>query len=329
MTSATPRPPVDPEIRDSLSRISFPKVTNFSTDVVAMMRNATATPPEFVNSLASRGIAHREVAIPASNSTKDEIILSILCQAENHRRSRPCIYWIHGGGLHWGDRLHTLELPTDIILELNAVCVSVEYRRAPEYPFSTAVEDCYMGLQWTREHAEELGIDVGRIMVGGVSAGGGLAAATVLLSRDRKGPEICGQCLICPMLDDRAQSVSSLQFVNEEDFMPTQVISGAWKSALANDQGRGDNIIIPPGRREDLSGLPTAYLDAGSAEVLRDETVAYASKLWEKGVQAELHIWAGGIHGFDMFVPDAAVAQGARKAQIGWIKRVLSAESSR
>lgn len=228
--------------------------------------------------------------------------------------------------MHWGDRLHTLEFPIDVVLECDAVCVSVEYRLAPEYPFSTAVEDCYEGLRWTSEHVEELGVDSKRVMVGGCSAGGGLAAATALLCRDRRGPSLCGQVLICPMLDDRLTSVSSQQFVESSDFIPRRVFEDLWKSSLTGSQAGPSTGIIPPGRVEDLSGLPTAYVDVGSAELLRDEAVAYASTLWKNGVQAELHVYAGGFHGFDIFLTEAAVSQSSRKSKVMWVKRIFGIE---
>ncbi|KAK9242359.1 hypothetical protein V1506DRAFT_547744 [Lipomyces tetrasporus] len=103
------------------------------------------------------------------------------------------------------------------------------------------------------------------------------------MSCARKGPEVCAQCLVCPMLDDQMKTISSRQFVNEEDFMPREVFAGVWSSAFAKEQEH-DRQIVPPGRVGDLSALPTTYLDTGSAELLRHEKVPYASKLWEKGV---------------------------------------------
>ena len=84
------------------------------------------------------------------------------------------------------------------------------------------------------------------------------------------------------------------------------------------------SIYAAPARATDLSGLPPAFIDCGSAEVFRDEDVAYATKLWEAGVQAELHVWAGGFHGFDMFAPHAAVAQAMLAARDNWMNRLLS-----
>ncbi len=94
---------------------------------------------------------------------------------------------------------------------MDAVAVSAEYRLAPENPDPAPVEDCYAGLVWTAGHAEELGFDPERLIIAGASAGGGLAAGVALLARDRGGPTLAGQVLICPMLDDRNETVSSYQ----------------------------------------------------------------------------------------------------------------------
>ena len=98
--------------------------------------------------------------------------------------------------------------------------VSVEYRLAPETPHPGPVEDCYAGLLWTVEHADELGVDPERIVVVGGSAGGGLAAALALLARDRGGPALAGQLLMCPMLDDRNDTPSAHQMAGLRDVGP-------------------------------------------------------------------------------------------------------------
>ncbi|MFE1751182.1 alpha/beta hydrolase fold domain-containing protein [Streptomyces anandii] len=81
---------------------------------------------------------------------------------------------------------------------------------------------------------------------------------------------------------------------------------------------------LAPARAEDLSGLPPAFLDVGSAETFRDEVVAYASRIWQAGGAAELHVWPGGFHGFDGFVPQAALSRAARAAQLDWLRRLLA-----
>lgn len=293
-----------------------------------MMRAATATPSSYLDDQEARGISHSQVRISSRDGSNHGIILSILQSSVSKTSTpRPCIYWMHGGGYHWGDRLHTLEYATDMILECDAICITVEYRLAPEHSFSVAVEDCYTRLKVTSDHMQELGIDPKCLMVGGTSAGGGLAASTALLRRDRQGPVICAQFFICPALDDRLTTVSSQQYAETSDFLPYATFHDLWKSSLEKNQ-ESPEVIVPAARADDLSRLPTAYLDVGSAEVLRDETVAYALKLWASGVQVELHVWAGGFHGFDMFLPDVAVSHAARRAKVAWVKRIFGIKSS-
>jgi acetyl esterase/lipase len=207
--------------------------------------------------------------------------------------------------------------------EFGLVVVSVEYRLAPETPHPGPVEDCYAGLAWTARHADELGIDPERIIVAGASAGGGLAAALALLARDRGGPELAGQMLIYPMLDDRNDSPSAVQMAG----------LGVW-DRTANDTGwgallgaaKGGPEVSPyaaPARATDLSGLPPAFIDVGSAETFRDEDVAYAARIWQAGGRAELHVWPGAFHGFDGFAPQAAVSQDALAARVRWLRRLF------
>jgi len=70
--------------------------------------------------------------------------------------------------------------------------------------------------------------------------------------------------------------------------------------------------------------LPPAYIEAGSVEVFRDEAVALAGRIWEAGGSAELHIWAGGFHGFQTIVPKAAVSRTAVQARESWVSRILA-----
>ena len=185
----------------------------------------------------------------------------------------------------------------------------------------TPSEDCYAGLLWTVEHAEELGIDPRRLLVAGVSAGGGLAASLALMSRDRGGPALLGQLLICPMLDDRDDTESTRQFESGPWNRSNNRV--AWSALLGHD-GAGPNTsaYAAPARAADLSGLPPTYLEVGSAEVFRDENVEYASRLWAAGVATELHVWAGGFHCFWQ-IEHAAVSQAATSARDDWLGRLL------
>jgi acetyl esterase/lipase len=217
---------------------------------------------------------------------------------------------------------------TDVLeaaAELGLAVVSVEYRLAPENPHPAPVEDCYAGLLWTVEHADELGIDPGRIVVSGASAGGGLAAATALLARDRGGPVLLGQLLLCPMLDDRNDSYSARQMAGL-GIWDRGFNQFGWTSLLGEAQGGPDvSPYAAPARATDLSGLPPAFIDVGSAETFRDEAVEYASRIWRAGGVAELHVWPGGFHGFVLMAPQAALSQTAKAAIGPWLRRIVGA----
>jgi acetyl esterase/lipase len=202
--------------------------------------------------------------------------------------------------------------------------MAVDYRLAPETPHPGPVEDCYAGLAWMSTHADELNIDPGRIVIGGASAGGGLPAGVTLMSRDRNGPPILAQLLMCPMLDDRNDSASARQMQGRGIWDRSSNETG-W-NALLGDDVRGGPDVSPyaaPSRGTDLAGLPPAFIDVGSAETFRDEDVAYASRIWQAGGRAELHVWPGGFHGFDVVAPHAAISQDAIAARAAWLRREL------
>ncbi|MGW6708134.1 alpha/beta hydrolase [Streptomyces sp. NPDC054956] len=240
--------------------------------------------------------------------------------------SLPLLYYMHGGGMIMGNAWSVVpQLLSEWALTLELAVVSVEYRLAPQAPYPGPLEDCYAGLAWAAEHAARLGIDAERIVIGGKSAGGGLAAALALLTRDRGGPAPIGQLLLCPMLDDRNDTYSSHQ-MDGIDIWDRTSNATAWQAVLGDRYGAADlPPYAAPARATDLSGLPPAYIEVGAAETFRDEDVAYADAIWRAGGQAELHVWPGAFHGFDSLAPEAALSQDARNARSRWLRRILGA----
>ncbi|MCF6472066.1 alpha/beta hydrolase [Nonomuraea sp. MG754425] len=244
-------------------------------------------------------------------------------QPEHPGQDRPVLYWIHGGGMIMGAPKIDDAAMIDYVERLGLVVVSVDYRLAPEHPHPAPVEDCYAGLAWTVKNAAELGVDPGRVVVGGASAGGGLAAATVLLARDRGGPEVAFQLLVCPMLDDRNVTPSSHQFAEAVVWDRTANLFG-WNALLGGRAGADDiSPYAAPARATDLSGLPPAFVDVGELEVFRDECADYAVRLAQAGVSTEFHLYPGAFHGFDMMVPGAALSVRARRAREAALRRAL------
>jgi acetyl esterase/lipase len=233
----------------------------------------------------------------------------------------PCLYWMHGGGLVLGDRFQD-DLRFDKWCQRHQiVAVSVEYRLAPETPFPGPLDDCHAGLQWTYDHAAELGIDPDRIGIGGASAGAGLAAALALLARDRRSVEIAFQLLIYPMLDDRQITRSSRV---EVPVWPPSANAFGWRSYLGGTAGT--DTVSPyaaAARATDLTRLPPAFITVGGLDGFVDENIDYATRLNHAGVPTDLRVYPGLPHGFDAMAPGAAATRRAQNDLHEWLARAL------
>lgn len=236
----------------------------------------------------------------------------------------PALLWIHGGGFCIGSYDMDDAQCERIAEELQCLVASVEYRLAPEHPFPAGPEDAYAALVWLAGQAGALGVDPGRIAVGGVSAGGGLAAGVVLMARDRGGPALKYQLLIYPCVDDAHTSVSSLA-ITDPRVWSREASLIAWRNYLG---GKADGPVSPyaaPARAEDLGGLPPAFVLAADRDLLCDENIAYAQRLSQAGVAVELHVYPATFHGFYSLAPDAAVSRRAVADLIAALGRGLSA----
>lgn len=221
----------------------------------------------------------------------------------------PCLYWIHGGG-HVLGQIEQDDLMMEHIVEaVGCAAVSVEWRRPPEHPFPAPMDDCYAGLKWAHANAAELGLDPGRIAVGGASSGGGSAAGLALLARDRGEVPVCFQLLVYPMLDDRNVTPAS-RAVTEPKVWNRQSNLIGWQSYVGDAVGT-DRVspYAAPTRADSLAGLPPAYLPVGDLDLFIDEDIEYAQRLQQADVPAELHVYPGGIHGFDLLAPASRLAQ--------------------
>ncbi|MGI3224250.1 alpha/beta hydrolase [Streptomyces sp. GTA36] len=329
MTTTTPHgppPAFDPEVAAALEALMAqygpsedrPAVlSTTSFDHIAVVRKAIQHVVPSDEELRRDGLIELE-----DRAVSDDVSV-LVARPAGLRTPKAGIYFLHGGGMIMGNNRFGLPEILDWAVELDLVVISVEYRLAPEHQHPVPVEDCYSGLLWTIEHATELGFAPERLVIAGSSAGGGLAAATTQLARDRGGPMPAGQLLMAPMLDDRNATPSAHQMAG----------LGVWDresnelgwSALLGEQ-RGDADVSPyaaAARAADLSGLPPAFIDVGSAETFRDEDVDYASRIWRAGGSAELHVWPGGFHGFEGIAPLAAISRSARSQRVQWLRRIL------
>ncbi len=220
--------------------------------------------------------------------------------------------WIHGGGFVFGTAFENDLMCVVSAKRNNINVVSVDWRLAPEHPFPAGLNDCYAALLWVGSGPELLGGTQKKIAVGGGSAGGCLAAATSLLARDLKGPEICYQVLVIPVLDDRMETRTA-QIVNDPRVWNRDKSLQAWQMYLGEGHAGEVSPYASPARATDLSGLPPASVFAEEMDLLRDEAVEYANRLAAANVRTNLTVWAGTTHGHMGLAPQAEVSRRANR----------------
>jgi acetyl esterase len=211
-------------------------------------------------------------------------------------RLAPCLVFFHGGGWVIGD-LDTHDVVCRKLAdEGQLIVVSVDYRRAPEYKFPTAVDDAIAATAWIAGHAGELGIDAARLIVGGDSAGGNLAAVVAIAARDENGPSIAGQVLIYPATDFAMTHPSHRE--PETSILLTHTVIRWFRDHYLNGSHDVENWRASPVRAETLAALPSAYVLTAGADPLRDEGEEYAKRLIDAGVAVSYQTFPGQFHGF-------------------------------
>jgi acetyl esterase/lipase len=226
----------------------------------------------------------------------------------------PALLWIHGGGYVLGTAQMDDGLCRRFSRRLGITVASVDYRLAPEHPYPTPLEDCYSALTWL---AGLPAVQKDRVAIGGASAGGGLAAALALLARDRGALTPAFQVLVYPMLDDRS-SVSP----EHSGYRLWNARSNhfGWEAYL----GGADRQVAVPARRDDLGGLPPAWLGVGTHDLFHDEDLAYAERLTAAGVPCHVEVVPGAFHGFDIIASKAAVSRRFFDSQCDSLRTALA-----
>lgn len=236
----------------------------------------------------------------------------------------PVLLWFHGGGQVIGSADQEDGFLERLCATVGCAALSIDYRLAPEWRAPAAAEDGCLAYLWLLDHARELGLDPSRVGLAGASGGGGVAAATALMLRDRGAPAPRLLSLSYPMLDDRNETPSSREItdVGVWDRRNNQL---AWAAVLGDLAGGED--VTPwqaAGRAPDLSGLPPTFIAVGEVDVFRDEDVDFARRLIASGVPTELHVFAGAYHAWDVFAPDAELTSDFQRIWHGYMRRGLA-----
>lgn len=233
------------------------------------------------------------------------------------------LLWVHGGGYIIGSAAFDDKVCARYARDMKLVVVSVDYRLAPGYPFPIPLNDCHEAWHWLLNNAEGLGISKERIAISGQSAGGGLVAALVQRLFDEGGDQPAGQALFCPMLNDITAARFELDKINHPIWNNRSNRRG-WACYLGQEPGLSK--VAPyavPARRENLSGLPPAWIGIGDIDLFYEDSCNYAALLTEAGVDCEFKIVPGAPHGFETIAPNAPITREFFASHDQFLKRIL------
>lgn len=321
----TSRHLVDPELLPFLDQ--FPGFTLTRETLPLLRAGMAAQAAQGPEASASPDMDRAERRVPGPQGAPEVRVL--VYTPRGAPGPRPALLHIHGGGYILGTPDMSDAQNRLLAKEIDCVVVSVDYRLAPDTPFPGPVEDCYAALKWLHASAAELGVDAGRIAIGGESAGGGLAAALGLLARDRGEVPVAIQMLNFPMIDDRTGASADLNpYVGEFVWTPESNQFG-WASLLGRAPG-GDDVspYAAPARAENLAGLPPTFIAVGALDLFLEENIEYARRLMRAGVPTELHVYPGAYHGFPWAV-DARVTKAFRRDYTEALRHALRGSAVR
>ena len=228
---------------------------------------------------------------------------------------RVALVYLHGGGFVLGNLETHDAVCRALAKESGAVVVAVDYRLAPEHRFPAGLEDAYAATLWVVGNAERLGIDAGRVVVSGDSAGATLATVIAMRCRDRGGPVLAGQLLVYPVTDVSSFETGSYREC-AQGYALTKATMEWFGEQYVGSREEARDPEASPLLAKDLSGLPRTLVMTAEFDPLRDEGESFAERLTEAGVDVRLSRYAGMIHGFfcmrrDLSVSHEAIAEAA------------------
>lgn len=241
-------------------------------------------------------------------------------------KSKPkgVLLWVHGGGYIIGKAWQDDAYCATLVKELDIMVVSTYYRLAPKHPFPAALNDCYASWSWLLSNSTKLGIQNLPIVIGGESAGGGLAASLVQRLHDENGIKPAGQLLIYPMLDDRTAACRDLDKPKHMIWNNKSNYFG-WSSYLNQLPGSNDiPLYSVPSRYDNVKGMTKTWIGVGLLDLFLAENRTYAKKLKAADVECELLEVPGAVHGFASFLPDAPVSRKFINSQKDFLSKIFT-----
>jgi acetyl esterase len=314
--------PLDPQAKALLDFLGFTTQPGIETLTPQAARDRFRALTDARKQMGANEPVHqvRDIRIPGPSGE-----IPVRMYTPDVQKPAPVLIYFHGGGWVLGDLDSHDHVCRAMANAVPCVVASVDYRLAPETKFPAAVEDSYAALEWIAANAGELGIDSGRIAVGGDSAGGNLAAVICQMARDRKGPKPVYQVLIYPATDMRMVAPSMEE--NSEGPLLTKAAM-AWfiDHYLRGEKDKLDPLASPL-LAADLTGLPAAFILTAECDPLRDEGEDYGQKLKSAGVPVEVKRYAGMPHGFFSFGAALTTAQESMADTTTRLSKAFQAES--
>ncbi len=288
---------------------------------------ATLTPQAARETLLQIARSRNTVPLPQTAAVADQVVSyadgDVTVRVfRPTKHPAPTVLYFHGGGWVAGDLETSDRIARTLSIELDAVVVSVDYRRPPEAPFPIAFNDCLAVTRWVATHIASLGGDATRIGVAGDSAGGGLAASVALACRGDDA-QLKAQLLIYPATDlggtYRSEAENAKYASRQQNavgyFLTTELMAWFAGHFLANAADELDWRASPL-RARSLSGLPPAVICTAGFDPLRDEGEAYAYALQQAGVEVYYRREPDLIHGyFAMAAASVRAAHASRNAR--------------
>lgn len=309
-----------PDTKHLLAAELHPFVENFpgldlSADMLPAFREAQDAATELGNAEAMN-VERTQITV----NSGDYEMPALLYRPTSEQANGTAYLHIHGGGYVIGSAAGSDANNLELCASLGITVLSVDYRLAPEHPLPAPLDDCYAGLQWLHDNAATLAIDPSRIAIGGESAGGGLAAATAILARDRGELSICHQHLTYPMLDSRTGRPGFEGDPLVGEFIWTRSLNVfGWDSILGDAEQKAPQV---PALVDDFTGLPPTWIHTVGLDLFRDENITYAQRLLAAGVSTELEVVPGACHGYQM-LPGTKLGERYRESYTSALARGL------